>query len=34
VRDPHAVKLGTLMPSLPLAPEDQAPLIAFLTGLK
>jgi cytochrome c oxidase subunit 2 len=34
VRDPHAVKLGTLMPPNPLTREDEAPLISYLTGLK
>jgi cytochrome c oxidase subunit 2 len=34
VRDPHALKLGTLMPPNPLTPEDEAPLISYLTSLK
>jgi cytochrome c oxidase subunit 2 len=34
LRDPHAVKLGTLMPPLAMAAADRQSLVAFLTGLK
>jgi cytochrome c oxidase subunit 2 len=34
VRDPHAIKLGTLMPPHPLHPDDEARLLAYLASLK